>query len=53
MKPKVTIDKAIEILRKKFEEVEFDPRINDPVAFALYSTWREVDEKNRGRAQHG
>lgn len=47
MKRKVTLDQAIKLLREKFESAERDSHVFDPVSYALYHTWREVDEKNR------
>lgn len=47
MSRNVTLDQAIDLLREKFAVAERDPHVFDPVAYALYYTWREVDEKNR------
>ena len=47
MKQRMTRDEAISLLREKHAEAEINLFVNDPVSYALYYTWREVDEKNR------
>ena len=41
---KTELDHAIERLCEKFREAELNPYIVKPLAYALYYTWREVDE---------
>ena len=43
----ITLDEAIELLREKYAEVENAAFVNDAVAYALYHTWKKVDEENR------
>ena len=47
MAKSLTLEQAIEILKEKYAETENLPFIRDRVSYALYYTWREVDEKNR------
>ena len=43
------IDKAIEYLREQYERALNMKHIHNPLAWALYQTWRWVDEmKGRG-----
>ena len=41
-------DKVIEDLKKNYEEAKRCPFVNDPVAYALYQTWKEYDGKRHG-----
>jgi hypothetical protein len=38
------LDKAIIFLREQYERAQRIEYINDPLAWALYQTWRHVDE---------
>ena len=38
------LDKAIQFLREQYERAERIDAINNPLAWALYQTWRHVDE---------
>ncbi len=38
------IGKAIEVLMEKYNQAKDNPQINDPVAWALYRTWRIADK---------
>lgn len=42
---RITIERAIEILREKYAEAEKNLLVNDPVCYALYYTWREIEEE--------
>lgn len=39
--------KAMSILNKKYAEAKKRPFIRDPLAWALYHTWREFDDGKR------
>ena len=41
----MTIAKALKLVRNKYEWAKAVPYINDPVAWALYQTWKESEEK--------
>ena len=38
------LETAIKILRQKYAEAKKCVEIYDPVAYALYHTWKEADE---------
>lgn len=38
------LDKAIQFLREQYERAQRIEDINNPLAWALYQTWRHVDE---------
>lgn len=39
--------KAIEILQEKYKQAKGNPQIIDPVAWALYRTWRIADGERK------
>lgn len=41
------LEKAIEVLKEKYEQVKENPQINDPVAWSLYRTWRIADGEKK------
>lgn len=41
-------DKVIEDLKKNYETAKRLSFVNDPVAYALYQTWKEYDGKRHG-----
>lgn len=43
MARKITIDRAIEILREEYERACKNPIVWNPVAYALYRTWKRCD----------
>lgn len=40
----MTIDEAIAYLRETYEAAVKNPLVHNPLAFALYKTWRKADE---------
>lgn len=40
-------DRAIRVFVEKYEQVKGNPQINDPVAWALYRTWRIADGEKK------
>ena len=38
--------KAVNLLQKEYEKAKHNPIVRDPLAFALYQTWKAVDGKN-------
>ena len=44
IKDKPPLKVAIKKLRRKYEEAKTDDSIRDPLAYALYHTWREISE---------
>ena len=47
----MTIDKALERVRKEYEKAKDLEFVRDPVAYALYAAWRAADNDGRGRKQ--
>lgn len=43
------LEKAIEILKQKHEQVKENRQITDPVAWALYRTW-QIAERDRKKS---
>lgn len=41
------IEQAIRDLRLNYEEAKQDPHIKNPIAFALYSTWKQYDRRKK------
>lgn len=41
------LEKAIGILKKKYERAKQLDFVRDPLAYALYHTWKKVDERKR------
>ncbi len=39
------LDRAIEWLKKNYEDGKNNPTVRDPVAWALYKTWRQEDSR--------
>ena len=42
---RITIERAIEMLREFYEAAQKNPSVIDPVAYSLYHTWRWVQEE--------
>lgn len=40
------IEKAIELLKAEYEEAKKQEWVYNPLAYALYHTWKKVDEKS-------
>ena len=49
----MTIEEAIEVLKRKYEQVKDNPQINDPVTWALYRTWRISDGEKKKSINKG
>lgn len=47
----MTIDKALERVRKEYEKAKDLEFVRDPVAYALYAAWRAADNDGRRRKQ--
>jgi len=45
----VNIDEALAMLLKQYEECKDREWIRDPVAYALYMTWKAADDRQHGR----
>lgn len=43
--------KAVELLHKNYEKALNSSYVRNPIAWALYHTWRETDEKTDGGAE--
>lgn len=41
----MTLEQAIELLKTEYEEAKKQPFVLKPLAYALYHTWKKVDEK--------
>mgnify|MGYP003292560188 CR=1 FL=1 len=41
----MTLEKAIELLKAEYEKAKKQPFVQKPLAYALYHTWKKVDEK--------
>lgn len=46
------IEKAIKELRKQYEYAKENLFVRDPLAYALYKTWKKFDEKRLKRADY-
>ena len=44
----ITIEKAIEILKAEYERAKNMKYVQKPLAWALYHTWKKVDEMTGG-----
>ena len=42
--------KAVDLLHKNYEKALDSSYVRNPIAWALYHTWREVNENNSGNA---
>lgn len=40
----MSIDKAIELLKKEYAKAQKQPYVKDPLAFSLYQTWKKVEQ---------
>lgn len=45
MARRITIDRAVEILREEYEKACKNPVVRNPVAYALYQTWKRCDNQ--------
>ena len=43
----MTLEKAIEMLKAEYEEAKKQEWVLNPLAYALYHTWRQVDERRK------
>ena len=41
------LEKAIEMLKAEYEKAKKQEWVFDPIAYALYHTWKKVDENRR------
>lgn len=41
----MTLEDAIKRLKKEYEKAKANPYVRDPVAFALYQTWKVADNR--------
>ena len=39
----MTLEEAIELLKKEYERAKWKEYVKNPLAFALYSVWKKVD----------
>lgn len=39
----MTLEKAIEILKKEYEKAKQLEWVRNPIAYALYKTWKQAD----------
>lgn len=44
-KNRMTIEKAIKVLTEEYEKAAEQEWVRDPVAYALYQTWKKSEEK--------
>lgn len=42
-----TIEDAIEMLKKQYEKALTNPFVRDPLAYALYQTWKLFDRRKK------
>lgn len=40
----MSIEKAIELLKKEYAKAQKQPYVKDPLAFSLYQTWKKVEQ---------
>ena len=43
----MTLEKAIELLCLEYGKALSNEHIHNPLAYALYQTWKKVDERNK------
>ena len=43
----MTLDRAIELLKQNYDRAINNPTVRNPVAWALYKTWRAADSKEK------
>lgn len=43
----LTLEKAIEMLKKEYESAKTKRHIHSPLAYALYQVWKKADEEGR------
>lgn len=41
------LKKSVELLQKKYEKAKQAPCVRDPLAYALFQTWKAVDGRRR------
>lgn len=44
----MTLEQAIELLRKEYERAKHIPYVKRPLAWALFQTWKKVDQMKGG-----
>ena len=44
----MTLEQAIELLRKAYEQAKYIPYVDRPLAWALFQTWKKVDQTRGG-----
>ncbi|MBQ1789524.1 MAG: hypothetical protein II008_05065 [Oscillospiraceae bacterium] len=49
----MTIEQAINQLRREYEKALHNPTVGTPLAYALYHTWRFVDARKKYRKEEG
>ncbi len=48
----MTLKDAIKLLEAEYDKaVKLKGYVNKPIAYALYNTWKIVDEKEKGRSK--
>ena len=47
----MTLEKAIELLKNEYEEAKKLSFVQKPLAYALYHTWKKVDEKSNNNGK--
>lgn len=45
----MTLEHAITLLQKQYEEAKKSPYVKNPLAWALYHTWKMADKERRGK----
>lgn len=45
----ITLEKAIKTLEAEYERAKKIPYVQKPLAWALYHTWKKVDEMKGGK----
>lgn len=41
----MTIEQAVELFKKEYEAAKKKEFVQDPLAYALYQTWKKVDQR--------
>lgn len=44
----MTLEQAIELLRKAYEQAKYIPYVKSPLAWALFQVWKTVDQMRGG-----
>lgn len=47
----MNLDRAIELLKREYENAKNSPYVINPLAFALYNVWKIADRESKIRSE--